>query len=161
VTISNIDRLEIHVSLSEHMINKVTVGDTVDVLVKSVSDGALQGRITALAPAPVTGALTYPMIITLDNTDALVKPGMFAEIRIASDTAENVLAIPTGAIMTKAGRQTVALLDADDRVLFKEVTIGVDDGEQVEIRSGLADGDRLVVEGQFYLDESSAVSVIE
>jgi RND family efflux transporter MFP subunit len=161
VGISNIDKLKIDTTLSEQMINKVRVGDTVGVLVKSVSEEPLSGTVTALSPAPAAGSLTYPVVISLDNADAAVKPGMFAEVVIETARAEGALAIPTRALMIKSGRQVVAVLEAGDQVVFQEVTTGVDDGEMIEILSGIGDGARIVVEGQAYLDESSQVNIVE
>ncbi|MDR1571402.1 MAG: efflux RND transporter periplasmic adaptor subunit, partial [Clostridiales Family XIII bacterium] len=161
VTISNIDRLEISANLSENMINKVRVGDSVDVLVKSVSDTPFSGAITALAPAPAAGSLTYPIIITLENPGDSLKPGMFSEVSIVTDRLEGVLAIPSKSVMIKSGRQTVATIGADGQVVFRDVVTGVDNGVTVEIREGLAEGERVVVEGQAYVDETSRVNIVE
>jgi RND family efflux transporter MFP subunit len=162
VTISNIDELEINTGLSENMINKVSVGDTVEIRVKSVSeDVSFAGTVTALAPAPATGSLTYPVIITLENPGDAVKPGMFAEVAIAADKVEGALAVPSKAVFIRGGRQMVISLDAEDKVVLNEVSTGVDNGEIIEIKSGLAAGDRVVTEGQSYLNASSKVNIVE
>jgi RND family efflux transporter MFP subunit len=162
VTISNIDRLEINTGLSENMINKVKIGDKVEVRVKSVSeDSAFDGTVTALAPAPATGSLTYPIVITLESPDEAVKPGMFAEVVIAADRAAGVLAVPSNAVFIRAGRQMVISLDDADKVVLNDVITGVDNGEFIEIKSGLQEGDRVVTEGQSYLNTSSKVNIVE
>ncbi|MDR2133258.1 MAG: efflux RND transporter periplasmic adaptor subunit [Clostridiales Family XIII bacterium] len=162
VTISNIDKLEINTGLSENMINKVKIGDTVGVRVKSVSeDASFNGVVTALAPAPAVGSLTYPIVITLENPDEAVKPGMFAEVTIAADRARAVLAVPSKAVFIRAGRQIAVTLDAENRVALNDVTTGVDNGELIEIKSGLKEGDRVVTEGQSYLNASSKVNIVE
>ena len=162
VTNSNIDRLEINAGLSENMINKVKIGDTVAVRVKSVSeDDAFSGTVTALAPAPAAGALTYPVVITLENPGDAVKPGMFAEVTITADRAEGVLSVPSGAVFIRAGRQIVISLDAENRVVLNDVVTGVDNGERIEIKSGLKEGDRVVTEGQSYLNATSKVNIVE
>jgi RND family efflux transporter MFP subunit len=162
VTISNIDKLEINTGLSENMINKIRIGDTVGVRVKSVSEEAsFDGTVTALAPAPATGSLTYPVVITLENPDEAVKPGMFAEVTIAADRVEGALAVPSKAVFIRAGRQVVISLDAENKVVLNDVVTGVDNGEIIEIKSGLKEGDRVVVEGQSYLNASSKVNIVE
>ncbi|MDR2089932.1 MAG: efflux RND transporter periplasmic adaptor subunit [Clostridiales Family XIII bacterium] len=162
VTISNIDKLEINTGLSENMINKVKLGDTVGIRVKSVSeDASFSGTVTALAPAPAAGSLTYPIVITLENPDEAVKPGMFAEVTVAADRAQGVLAVPSKAVFIRAGRQIAVTLDAENRVVLNDVTTGVDNGELIEIKSGLKEGDRVVTEGQAYLNPSSKVNIVE
>jgi RND family efflux transporter MFP subunit len=162
VTISNTDRLEINTGLSENMINKVKPGDTVEVRVKSVSeDSSFVGTVTAMAPAPAVGSLTYPIVITLDSPGEEVKPGMFAEVTIAADKVEGALAVPSKSVFIRAGRQMVISLDASDAVVLNEVTTGVDNGDVIEIKSGLTAGDRVVTEGQSYLNVTSKVNIVE
>jgi multidrug efflux pump subunit AcrA (membrane-fusion protein) len=86
---------------------------------------------------------------------------MFAEVTIAADKVENALAVPSGAVFIRAGRQIVISLDAEDRIVLNDVVTGVDNGELIEIKSGLSEGDRVVTEGQSYLSASSKVNIVE
>ncbi|MDD4564181.1 MAG: efflux RND transporter periplasmic adaptor subunit [Eubacteriales bacterium] len=160
VTVANIDELEINTSVSENMINKVAVGDKVEVLVSSVSDTPLPGTISALSPAPAAGTLTYPMKITLDNENTLMKPGMFAEVIITSDRTYGVIALPSASVLIKSGKTVVAVIE-DNKLVFRDVVVGVDNGELAEIKSGIEAGDTVVIEGQYYLEENSEFNIIE
>lgn len=160
-TIANIDKLEIDTSISEALINKINVGDKVGVLVSSVSDQPLSGTITALSPAPAVGSLTYPMKVTLDNESAAVKPGMFAEVIITSDKTADVIALPSNAVLIKSGKTVVAVVTDDKKIAFKEVVVGVDNGDLAEIKSGVEAGDTVVIEGQYYLAENSEFNIID
>jgi len=159
-TIANIDELEIETSISETIINKIHVGDKVDVLVSSASSTPFSGTVTALSPAPATGSLTYPMKVTLDNPTADVKPGMFAEVIITSDKTENVIALPSGAVLIKSGQTVVATIE-NNKVVLKDVVVGVDNGQLAEIKSGIKAGDTVVIEGQYYLEENSEFNIID
>lgn len=161
VTIANVDKLEISTSISEHLINKITVGDKVEVKVSSASDIPIIGTVTTLSPAPATGSLTYPMKVTLDKVPSEVKPGMFAEVIIISEKTANVLAVPSEAVLIKGGKTIVATIDGDHKVMMKEVVVGVDNGTQTEIKSGINAGELIVVKGQNYLDETSVINIIE
>jgi len=160
-TIANIDKLEIETSVSEAVINKIRVGDKVDVLVTSVSDTPFPGKITALSPAPAVGSLTYPMKVTLDNESAAIKPGMFAEVIITSDKTVNTIALPSGAVLIKSGKTVVAVIEDGKKVVFRDVVVGVDNGELAEIKSGVKAGDIVVIEGQYYLEENSEFNIID
>jgi len=161
VTIANIDKLEIETGVSEAVINKIKVGDKVDVIVSSVSNTPFPGTVTALSPAPATGSLTYPMKVTLDNANAEIKPGMFAEIIIVSDRKADIVALPSGAVLIKSGKTVVATIEGGNKVVFKEVVTGVDNGTLVEIKSGIKAGDTVVYEGQYYLEENSKFNIID
>lgn len=160
-TIANIDKLEIDTSISESIINKIKVGDKVNVVVSSVSDTPFTGTVTALSPAPATGSLTYPMKVTLDNETAAVKPGMFAEVVITSDKVDGVIALPSKAVLIKSGKTVVATIEGGKKVVFKDVVVGVDNGTLTEIKSGVKAGDTVVIEGQYYLDANSEFEIID
>jgi RND family efflux transporter MFP subunit len=160
VTIANIDKLVIDTSVSEAVINKIKVGDKVGVVVSSVSDQPFPGTVTALSPAPAAGSLTYPMEVTLDNASAEIKPGMFAEVIIVSEKTADVIALPSGAVLIKSGKTVVAEIE-DNKVVFKEVVVGVDNGTLAEIKSGVKAGDTVVIEGQYYLEENSDFNIID
>lgn len=160
-TIANIDKLEIDTSISETLINKIKVGDKVDVLVSSVSETPLSGTVTALSPAPAAGSLTYPMKVTLDNASISVKPGMFAEVIITSDKTANVIALPSDSVRIISGKTVVAVIEGGNKVVFRDVVVGVDNGKLAEIKSGIDVGDTVVIEGQYYLVENSEFNIIE
>lgn len=159
-TIANIDKLEIETSISETIINKIKVGDKVDVLVSSASDKPFTGTVTALSPAPAVGSMTYPMKVTLDNSTAEVKPGMFAEVIITSDKTAGVIALPSNAVLIKSGKTVVAAIE-DKKIVFKDVVVGVDNGTLAEIKSGVKIGDTVVIEGQYYLEDNSEFKIID
>ncbi len=160
-SIADISQVEIRSSVSESLINKIKVNDKVKVFVASVSDQPLTGTITALSPAPAAGSLTYPLIVTIDNPNAAIKPGMSAEIIMVSEKTENALVVPSNAVMIKGGKTVVAQIDANNKVILKEVTLGIDNGTSAQIKSGLSAGDKIVISGQQYLDETSIISIIE
>ncbi len=160
-TVANIDKLEIETSISENIINKIKVGDKVDVLVSSVSETPISGTVTALSPAPAVGSLTYPMKVTLDNATAAIKPGMFAEVIITSDKTANVIALPSNSVLIKSGKTVAAVIEDGKKVVFKEVVVGVDNGTLAEIKSGIKAGDKVVIEGQYYLEENSEFKIID
>lgn len=160
-TIANIDKLEIETSISETVINKIKVGDKVDVLVASASDKPFVGTITALSPAPAVGSLTYPMKVTLDQTTPEVKPGMFAEVVITSDKTTGVIALPSSSVLIKSGKTVVAVIEGGKKAVFREVEVGVDNGTLAEIKTGVSAGDTVVIEGQNYLEENSEFKILD
>lgn len=160
VNIADLDTVLIETSISEHLINKVHTGDEVDVLVKSASKEPLKGKVSALSPAPTKNGLTYPMKITLENKEAFIKAGMFAEIRIVSDHKKNIIAIPSDSVVVKDGNEVVFVIH-ENQALTKDVSLDLDNGQYVEVTKGLKEGDMIVVKGQNYLDEGNKVKIIE
>jgi RND family efflux transporter MFP subunit len=160
VTIADVSSLKINTTLSEYLVGKVKVGDSVDIYIKTLSKTPFKGTITALSPAPAAGTLTYPVTISVEDPAGVVKAGMFAEIQIVSAKKDNVLCIPSDAVFLKSGESKVTVLKGKIPKLVT-VTTGLDNGVTVEITSGLKAGDTIVVTGQQYVTEGEAVKVME
>jgi len=157
VTISDISELEINSAVSEYLIGSIKEGDVVKVSVKSASDKPFKGVITSVGKSPSAGTLTYPIKISIDSN--LIKAGMFAEVQLSSASKEGVLTIPSDAVLIKSGK-SIAVVLTEDKVSYREVSTGIDNGEYVEIISGLTEGETIVVKGQNYVSDGETVKVV-
>lgn len=117
-------------------------------------------------PIPAEIDFVYPVLdratrtgmarIVLDNDDGRLRPGMYAEARVsASPMPEPVIAIPRSAVIDDGARQ--AAFVAKDGGLFepRTLTLGARGDAYVEVRDGLAEGERIVVAGAFLIDAES------
>ena len=159
-SVANTDELEISTTASEYIAGLLSVGDSVEVYVDG-KDKAYTGVVDTLSPAPAYGTFTYPVTIKLDNTSGELMSGQFAEIRVNSAESKNALCVPSDAVVTKNGKTVVVTLDSDDTTNYTEVEYGLDNGEFVEITSGLKEGDRIVISGQSFVENGEKVKVIE
>ncbi|PAB60759.1 efflux RND transporter periplasmic adaptor subunit [Anaeromicrobium sediminis] len=160
VSISNIDPVKVETSVSGYLVNKLHKGDLVDVFIKSVDTKPFKGTINAISPAPSKDNLTYPIQITIENKDSLVKPGMFAEIVVSSDKKENILTIPSQAVVIKDGEPVVFVIK-DSTAYMKNIEVGLDNGTLVEVLNGLSENEEVVIKGQNYLEDGNQVKVIK
>jgi RND family efflux transporter MFP subunit len=162
VVITDTSVLELNAGLSEYLISSVHVGDTVNVSIESASDELFEGTITQISEAPTQGTYTYPVTIKVNDPNGLIKAGMFAEVRLISARKENVVAVPSDAVITSSGEKKVVVLNSDgETVSLKSVSVGVDNGTTAEITSGLSTGETIVVKGQTYVKEGEQVHVVK
>jgi RND family efflux transporter MFP subunit len=161
VVITATGNIQITTTVAENLVDRIGVGEAVEIRVRAVSEELYRGVIRQIVPAPPTGQTTYPVIIDFDSPGAELKPGMFTEVTMATGRAEGVCLTPSDAVMIRDGKEIVATLGADDKVEIREVETGIDDGENVEIVSGVSPGERVVTEGQHYIDEDSKVRIAE
>lgn len=162
VVISDTSVLELSAGISEYLINSVNVGDVVKVSVASASDDPFTGTVTQISEAPTQGTYTYPVTIKVNDPNGLIKAGMFAEVRLVSARKENVVAVPSDAVITSSGEKKVVVLNDDgETVSVKSVSVGVDNGTTAEITEGLSAGETIVVKGQTYVNDGEKVRVVE
>lgn len=157
--IVNTDKLKVNVGVSEQIINKIYKGQKVDVKVKVATDQILKGTVKAVSPVPDQRTQIYPVEIEIGNADNLIKPGMFAEILFDIEKRDNVLAIPSGAVQEDNGKKYVYVVE-NGIVKKRDIEIGLDNGNYVEIKSGLKEKDKVVVKGQNYVEDGEKVKVV-
>jgi multidrug efflux system membrane fusion protein len=81
------------------------------------------------------------------NEDSSLFPNQFVNVQLLIDTLHNTTVVPTSAIQRGAPGTFVYLVNADNTVTVKPVTLGPSSAERIEIQSGLTPGDRVVVDG--------------
>lgn len=154
-TISDTSRVYIDVNVSEELINRISVGQSVDVKVSAVSDTPLTGKIDRINPAAgQTG--TYNVKIVLDNADGRLKSGMFGEVHFVKERHEDVIVLPRDAVLT-SDEQTYVFVNEDGIAKKVAITTGIDTGEQVEVTAGLEENSSVVVKGQSFLADGDAI----
>ncbi|CAH2215044.1 efflux RND transporter periplasmic adaptor subunit [Tepidibacter aestuarii] len=158
VSIANMNKIVIDTNVSEYLINKIKVGDIVDISIKSAGKENFQGKITALSPATASNSMTYPIKVEIDNKDRIIKPGMFANVNLVTDKKENVITVPSESVVIKDGESVVYTVK-DNKAHINKVETGIDNGEIVEIKKGIKQGQVVVSKGQNYLEEGIKVEI--
>ena len=92
----------------------------------------------------------YSMKIYIDNKDGVIKPGMFANAEIPLDMKDNVLSIPSEAVIIKDEKNIVYIVK-DGKAVEKEIEIGLDTGTEIEILAGLKEKDIIIIRGHNYV----------
>ncbi|HHY26694.1 MAG TPA: efflux RND transporter periplasmic adaptor subunit [Desulfitobacterium dehalogenans] len=159
VTITQLDALYVSLSVPENIVNTLKVGQEATVIINSAGEKEIKGVLTSLAPAANAQTGLYPVKVTIENTENLVKPGMFAKVEIPTKTKENVLAVNSEAVVLKNGEYIVFVVE-EERAVAKKVRSGLDTGAEVEILEGLQTGEQVVVKGQTLVEQGSKVKVV-
>ncbi|MCH8150423.1 MAG: efflux RND transporter periplasmic adaptor subunit [Planctomycetes bacterium] len=139
------------VRIHEAKTNKLSLGQRAVIEVEGIPDTQFGGEVTKIAVIADTqnrwlnpDLKEYETEITLDPTDIPLKPGATAHVEILVERAENVLSIPIQSIYSKGGRKYV-FRDAGQGAKYQEVQIGTASTEWVEVVSGLAENDRILM----------------
>lgn len=154
LTIVNLDKLVVQAAIAEDQINNLSSGQKVEVKIGAVSDEPFQGIVSniALAASPVTKA--YQVKIQVPNPRHLLKPGMFAEVKLDGGAKEGLL-VPRRAL----SKENEVWVVSQGVARKREVIAGESDGENTIINSGLAAGEEVVTSGQEFLTDGAAVSI--
>jgi len=162
VALNTQDPLYVDYSLPERELTKLEIGQPVVVTVAAYPGQEFKGHITALDSGVDVKTRNVRVRATLPNPDQALRPGMFAEVATLLPAREGVLTLPRTAITFAPYGSSVFLIEEKDgtpQVQRRPVTTaGAQDG-RVEIASGLAEGDQVVVAGQVKLRNGQAIKI--
>jgi multidrug efflux pump subunit AcrA (membrane-fusion protein) len=144
VDIDTLSHLSMSVSFTEADISKLKVGQAATVTLDALSDTELAGKVTAVSSLGTTDddVVSYDATITLDQSDAQVKPGMSASAAVIIRQAHGVT-VPSGAV-TGTGTLASVTEDSDGKDTTKQVLVGLRGTSRDLIVSGLKSGVELV-----------------
>ena len=157
-TIVDNSRLEATLNAPEREIETLKAGQTVQLSVDALPGKVFEGRIDRVSPVVDSGSGTFRVICAFDG-GGLLQPGMFGRIRIEYDQRANALVIPRTALLEDGNAAAVYTIKGD-KAARAALKLGYVDGEWVEVREGLKEGEPVVVAGKAALREGSAVQVI-
>jgi RND family efflux transporter MFP subunit len=150
------DRLSVYVYLPQDRTSQVKVGDEVSVYQTNAPEKIIKGRIARTAGAIDINTRTLQVDIEIPNENNALLPGAYVEVAMQIALG-NSLIVPTNTLIFGAGGPFIAVVDKDNRAEKKKVTLGVDFGNQVEIRSGIAADDQLILNPMDSLVNGQAV----
>jgi cobalt-zinc-cadmium efflux system membrane fusion protein len=118
------------------------------------ADAPLDGRIASIGTVVATGLRAAPVRIVLDLPGAQLRPGMYGRADLQAFDGD--LTVPTESILIKDGKESVVYVQKDTLTFERRtVIVGQHVGGRIQIISGLAPGDRIVVKGALLLDSSA------
>jgi multidrug efflux pump subunit AcrA (membrane-fusion protein) len=163
-TLSVTDNLEITARISEREIAGLRTGLKAEVTVQAYPGEIFSATVSHVSPVLDAPSRTKLITLNFDRNDSRINAGMFAHVRINTRTYRDILAIPVEALVNKRGEIIVYVLQEDTAGQPYVEQRGVETGASLdgwtEIKSGLYEGETVVVQGQQFLSSGEAVRVI-
>jgi RND family efflux transporter MFP subunit len=133
-------------NIYEKDLNRVGKGQEVRVKIASLPDRTFTGRISVVGSTVAGETRVIPVKAAIDNSESLLKPGMFAELEVLTNERTNgVLVIPSSAVIEANGK-TIVYIQNGNAYQATEVTLGDIFGDLVEVKSGLFEDDAIVTQ---------------
>jgi RND family efflux transporter MFP subunit len=148
LTVSDLSRIFILGAVDEADIGKVATSQPVEITVDAFPGKRFAGRVERIATrgVNVSNVVTFEVKIEVVSKEkSLLRPEMTANVEIIAAARENVLSVPTEAIVRKEGKPNVTVVAADGSQADRVVEVGITDGLRTEIPSGVAEGEKVVI----------------
>lgn len=141
-TVEDTRSYRLETAVDENDIHLVRVGQTVPVLLDALGNTELSGKVVQTVPTADPASRSFLVKIEL-RADARLRSGLFGRARF-SRGERSALLIPQAAMVEHGQLQGVYVIDANGRIGLRYVTLGKTAGQQVEVLSGLQDGEKLI-----------------
>lgn len=144
VQLAEWSRLRLVVPVPESAVSQLLLGSVVQVHVSAMNRD-FEGRVARFADALDDETRTMHTEIDVENSDGTLKEGMYAEAKIILKQESDALTIPIQALERNSSGGTVLIVDAEGRIEERQVKLGAESSDRIEILAGLAENDRVVI----------------
>ena len=131
-----------------------------EVIIEALNKRRVKGIKVFLSRMPRTLARLYDLELMVPNPDGKILPGMFVRVDLVKAVYRQALSVPLYAVITQADRSFV-YVEENGRARRRDVELGILVGWEVQVASGLKQGERVIVVGHRFLDDDQPVNVIK
>jgi cobalt-zinc-cadmium efflux system membrane fusion protein len=151
--VADLSSLWIGINLYEKDIAQLGIGVDADISVDAIPGTVFKGRISHIGDVVDEKTRTVKARVTIVNSNGLLKPGMFASVKIDNPKGlrDKLLVIPESSILSEGDSRYVFVTSEDGRFVKRAVIIGRTFGSKIEISGGLKEGESVVTSGAFIL----------
>ncbi|MDN2664009.1 efflux RND transporter periplasmic adaptor subunit [Psychromonas sp. 14N.309.X.WAT.B.A12] len=169
VQLEDISRMQMRFTVAQNDLNKLHIGQAMNIFIDAQPDTAFTGKISAIEPAVNSQSGLVQVQASIPNDQQILRSGMFAKANVILPTLEAQIVIPVTAVNYTLYGETVYVItekEADDGSSYLEVkqqivTLGKTKEDKIHVLSGIKAGDRIVTSGQIRLSNGSHVNVVE
>jgi cobalt-zinc-cadmium efflux system membrane fusion protein len=151
-TISDLSTVWVLLNIFEKDLAQITRNTTVKIQTESYLGETFGGKVAYIGDVIDPQNRTVPLRVEVPNPGRRLKPGMFATAEVVSSGAlAKAIVIPASAIQKIEGKPVAFVRQSDSSFAKKELQLGKEMSGKVEVKSGLTEGEQVVIEGSFTL----------
>jgi RND family efflux transporter MFP subunit len=142
---AQIDLLRIFISVPQANASAIRLQMAADVTVQELPSRVFHGIVARTANALDEASRTMRTEVHVKNPDHILLPGMYGQVKFQIARADAPPLIPGDTLVIRSGGTQVAVMGTDHKVHFQKIVVGRDYGPEVEVTSGLSEGDMVIV----------------
>jgi len=159
ITVMETNTLVAKAHIAQAQAQRLKIGSDAEVHAPGV-DNVIPAKVSMISPALDPGSTTVEVWLEIDNRAGKLKVGTPVKVTITGRTIENAMKIPVPAVLTaEDGSKSVMVIDSAGTAQQKKVALGISDGDDVEVLSGLGATDQVIVGGAYGLDPGTKVKI--
>ena len=159
ITVMDTSSLLAKTHMAQSLVQRMKLGDAASISVPGLADPVV-AKVSLISPALDPGSTTVEVWLKVDNKAGTLKVGTPVKVSITARTVEQALKIPVSSVLTaQDGSKSVMVVGSDGVAHRKPVTLGIADGEDVQITEGVSKSDTVITTGAYGLEDGAKVKV--
>jgi RND family efflux transporter MFP subunit len=158
LTLMDFSQVKIEIDVTQKDVARIHKGQSAQLRVTALPDRIFQGQVSIVNITADPVSKKFKVEITVNNPDLSLRPNTFGEISLEVSTHENALVIPQKAVLENKYVFRVKNNNTVERV---EISLGLQNSDRIEVINGLKEGDLVVVEGNFGLEDGTQIEIRE
>jgi HlyD family secretion protein len=159
ITVMETRSLLAKMHIAQSQAQQLRVGGEAEVIVPGIDD-PVPAEVSMISPALDPGSTTVEVWLEIDNKAGAFKVGTPVKCSIGGRTVAGAIKIPLSAVLTgDDGAKSVMVIGDDGAAQPKKITLGINDGEDVQVLTGLSTSDQVITNGSYGLDPGTKVKV--
>ncbi|GAC1524793.1 MAG: efflux RND transporter periplasmic adaptor subunit [Ramlibacter sp.] len=154
-SIADLSTVWLVANLREAEVDTVRVGQQVEVRVIAYPERIFKARISFISPTVDPNTRRVPVRAEIDNRDGALKPMMVASFTIVTGASSKVIAVPQGAVVYDGSVARVFVARDDGTLQARQVQLGRQNADRLEVISGLVAGEKVVTSGSLFIDRAA------
>jgi HlyD family secretion protein len=157
ITVMDVSKVIAKLHLPQAKAARLKIGDPATLRVGGI-DQPLPGKVSVLSPALDPNSTTSEVWVEAPNPSRQLEPGSSAEVNIVAKTVPDTVVVPASSVIAEDnGSTTVVTVKPDNTVVSQKVQVGIQEGDKVQIVSGLSAGEKVVSSGGYGLSDGTKV----
>lgn len=144
VKVAQINILRLRLPVPESVAAHVRVGTKADIRIQATGEH-LSGKVSRLTNSFDRSTRDMQVEVDIPNEKQRLSPGMYADVSLQLENRDNVLAVPVQAITRDNDKTTVMLVNQQNRVEIREIKLGLESPNEIEVLAGLQSGDKVIL----------------
>jgi len=157
MTLADLSTIWIQVEIFEREAEWVQVGKPAEITLSYLPGRKWEGKVEYVYPSLDPRTRTLRARLKFDNPDESLKPNMFANVTIFGGATQEMVSIPTEALIRTGDSERVIISLGEGRFAPRNVVSGIESGDRIQIIEGLNDSEYVVTSSQFLLDSEASI----
>jgi len=160
-TVGNLSRTKISAAVPERYLTNLRIGTPAEISFDAIPGMTFPAKVTEMSPIVDTPSRTLEVKLELVKVDPRILVGMFATVKLATESRNNVIVAPRSSVVLGSTESYVFIIKGDNTVERRRILLGLEGEDSFEVKKGLAPGEKVVTEGKSSIVDGDSVKIVD